>query len=247
MVGGSACPPLLIEQFQKRHGVNVNHAWGMTETSPLGLYNSPLPGMERLSGEEQMIIKAKQGRGLFGVELKITDAANNELPWDGKAAGMLKVRGPWICSNYFGMEPGESETHEPDGWFATGDVANIDHQGYVQLTDRARDLIKSGGEWISSIELENIAMGHPAVAEAAVIGVAHSYWAERPLLVVCKNPGAELSREEMLAWFEGKIAHWWTPNDVVFIDAALPKTATGKLNKLGLREDFNDYRFPDDN
>jgi len=245
VVGGSACPPALMEQFQTKHGVYVHHAWGMTETSPLGLFNTPLPDMVKLPAEEQVKIKAKQGRGVFGVEVKITDENDNELPWDGKSAGMLKVRGPWVCSSYFGMKPGESETHDADGWFATGDVANIDPHGYVLLTDRVKDVIKSGGEWISSIELENIAVGHPAVSEAAVIGVTHSRWAERPLLVVRRKPEAELDREEMLAWFEGKIAKWWTPDDVVFVDA-LPHTATGKLNKLGLREDFADYRFPGD-
>jgi len=246
VVGGSACPPILIEEFRKRLGIHVYHSWGMTETGPLGLFNSSLPGQEKLDDRERLAVRAKQGRGVFGVEIKITDDQGNELPWDGRTSGMLKVRGPWVCSNYFGMAPGESEAHDARGWFTTGDVATIDAQGYVQLTDRAKDMIKSGGEWISSIELEHIAMHHPAVEEAAVIAVAHHYWAERPLLVVRKRTGAELSREEMLAWFEGKIARWWMPDDVAFIDAALPKTATGKLNKLGLREDFNDYCFPDE-
>ena len=245
VVGGSACPASLIEQYQKRHGVYVNHAWGMTETSPVGLYNTLLPGMEKLSDKEQMAIKVKQGRGVFGVEVKITDDENKELPWDGKTAGMLKVRGPWVCRSYFGMAPGESEAHDADGWFATGDIANIDPQGFVQLTDRAKDVIKSGGEWISSIELENVAMGHPGVAEAAVIGIEHSKWGERPLLVVVRQDGAELTAEEILSWLDGKVANWWKPDAVEFIES-LPHTATGKFNKLALREIFNDYRFAKD-
>ncbi len=187
-------------------------------------------------------LRAKAGRGIYGVEMRIVDEAGNELPWDGEAFGALQVRGPWICSGYFKLED-ENESHSADGWFETGDVATIDPLGYMAITDRTKDVIKSGGEWISSIELENTAMGHPAVAEAAVIGVPHPKWTERPLLIVIKAEGAELTREEMLGWLEGKIAKWWIPDDVVFVDE-IPHTATGKIKKIELRKQFADYELP---
>jgi acyl-CoA synthetase (AMP-forming)/AMP-acid ligase II len=240
--GGASCPTSIMRDFEMKHGVMVLHAWGMTETSPLGTFNSLKPSMDELDYEERLKIRAKQGRGVFGIEMKITDDDNRELPWDGKAFGALKVKGAWVCADYFGLE-GHSDSHDKDGWMCTGDVATIDSDGFMQITDRTKDVIKSGGEWISSIELENIAMGHPAVAEAAVIGVAHPKWDERPLLVVVKKNGTELSVEEMLHWFDGKIAKWWTPDDVVFVDE-LPHTATGKLQKTVLRTQFLNYQLP---
>jgi fatty-acyl-CoA synthase len=197
--------------------------------------------MESLSPDEQIRLKTKAGRGFFGVEMRIVDDNGSELPWDGVAFGALQVRGPWVCSDYFRLE-GNSATHR-DGWFDTGDVGTIDPQGYLQITDRTKDVIKSGGEWISSIQVENVAVGHPAVAQAAVIGVSHEKWLERPLLIIVKAEGANVSKAEMLEWFDGKIAKWWLPDDVVFVDA-LPHTATGKIKKTDLRKQFADYRLP---
>jgi 3-(methylthio)propionyl---CoA ligase len=242
-IGGAAVPESMIREFRDRHDVVVHQGWGMTEMSPLGTCNSPKAGMESLSPDERVKLMAKAGRGIFGVEMKIVDDDGRELPWDGKAFGALCVRGPWICSDYFRLE-GKSESHRQDGWFDTGDVAVIDRHGYVQITDRTKDVIKSGGEWISSIELENTAVGHPAVKEAAVIAVAHEKWVERPLLIVVKAEGADLSREEMLAWFDGKIARWWLPDDVVFVDE-IPHTATGKIRKTELRRQFAGYSLPE--
>jgi acyl-CoA synthetase (AMP-forming)/AMP-acid ligase II len=193
-----------------------------------------------LPDDAQEAIKAKQGRALYGVEMKIVGDDGAELPRDGKAFGALKVRGPWICSSYFEL-PG-SEAHDDEGWFDTGDVATIDEHGFMQITDRTKDVIKSGGEWISSIELENVAVGHPAVAEAAVIGIEHPKWLERPLLVVVSKQDATVTEAELLNWYAGKVAKWWIPDAVEFIDE-LPHTATGKLNKLQLREILSDYRF----
>jgi fatty-acyl-CoA synthase len=240
-IGGAAVPESMIREFRDRHDVVVQQGWGMTEMSPLGTCNTLKAGMECLSPDEVVKLKTKAGRGIFGVEMKIVDDDGNELPWDGKAFGALWVRGPWICSDYFRLE-GRSESHK-EGWFDTGDVATIDPQGYLNITDRTKDVIKSGGEWISSIQLENTAVGHPAVQEAAVIGVAHEKWAERPLLIVVKAEGEELSREEMLAWFDGKVATWWVPDDVVFVDE-IPHTATGKIRKTELRRRFADHRLP---
>jgi fatty-acyl-CoA synthase len=241
IVGGSACPQAIMEEFERRHGVHVHHAWGMTEMSPIGTFNSPSADFDSLSREEQWAQRVRVGRPVFGVEVKIVDAAGEELPWDGVSFGALKVRGPWICSEYFRI--GKGDAHDDDGWFETGDVATVDRRGYVAITDRTKDVIKSGGEWISSIDLENTAVAHPAVAEAAVIGAYHPRWAERPLLCAVLHPGAQLTREELLAWFEGKVAKWWIPDDVVFVDE-LPHTATGKLSKKDLRERMKDYRFP---
>ncbi len=243
LVGGAAVPRAMIEAFRDKHGVELRQGWGMTETSPIGTVNTVKAGLEGLSADEQLDLATKAGRGIFGVELRIVDDDGEELPWDGEAFGALQVRGPWVCSDYFKLEGGGG-THTGDGWFETGDVATVDPQGYVAITDRTKDVIKSGGEWISSIELENAAMGHPAVAEAAVIGVAHPKWTERPLLVVVKAEGEDVSKEEMLAYFDGKVATWWVPNDVVFVDE-LPHTATGKVKKIELRKQFAEYRLPD--
>jgi fatty-acyl-CoA synthase len=243
LVGGAAVPRAMIEAFRDKHGVELRQGWGMTETSPIGTVNTIKAGLESLSNDEQLDLATKAGRGIFGVEMRIVDDNGEELPWDGEAFGALQVRGPWICSDYFKLE-GSGGTHTEDGWFETGDVATIDPEGYMAITDRTKDVIKSGGEWISSIELENAAMGHPAVAEAAVIGVAHAKWTERPLLVVVKAEGADVSKEDLLAYFDGKVATWWVPNDVVFVDE-LPHTATGKVKKIELRKQFAEYRLPD--
>jgi fatty-acyl-CoA synthase len=241
IVGGSACPRSIMEAFEERHGVHVQHAWGMTEMSPIGTLNSPTADWDSLGTEEQWALRLKVGRPVFGVDAKIVDPDGREVPWDGESFGSLKVRGPWICSAYYRLDG--SEAHAEDGWFETGDVATIDARGFVAITDRTKDVIKSGGEWISSIDLENTAMAHPGVAEAAVIGAAHPKWAERPLLCVVRKPGVEVSRDELIAFFDGKVAKWWVPDDVVFVDE-LPHTATGKLSKKDLRERMRDYRFP---
>ncbi len=243
LVGGAAVPRAMIETFRDKHGVELRQGWGMTETSPIGTVNTIKAGLEGLSKDEQLDLATKAGRGIFGCELRIVDDEGNELPWDGDAFGALQVRGPWVCSDYFKLDGGGG-AHTDDGWFDTGDVATIDAQGYLAITDRTKDVIKSGGEWISSIELENTAMDHPAVAEAAVIGVAHPKWTERPVLVVVKAAGEEISRDDMLAYFDGKVATWWVPNDVVFVDE-LPHTATGKISKIELRKQLADYRLPD--
>jgi len=243
IVGGAAVPRAMIEAFRDKHDVEVRQGWGMTEMSPVGAVNTIKAGLEKLSPDDLLDLATKAGRGLYGCELRIVDDGGNELEWDGQAYGALQVRGPWICSDYFKLE-GSAGSHTDDGWFDTGDVAIIDPQGYMTITDRTKDVIKSGGEWISSIELENTAMGHPAVAEAAVIGVAHPKWTERPLLVVVKAEDQDVSKEEMLAFFEGKVATWWVPSDVAFVDE-LPHTATGKVKKIELRRQFADYQLPD--
>ena len=239
VVGGSACPPALMKAFERDHGVKLHHGWGMTEMSPLGTYNTLKNKHLRLSEEEQFAVRIKAGRVIYGVDLKIVDAEGAELPRDGKAFGDLLVKGPWIVDRYYRADSSPLQ----GGWFPTGDVATLDADGYIQITDRSKDVIKSGGEWISSIDLENIAVGHPAVAEAAVIGIRHPKWDERPLLIVVKKPGQDVSREELLKFYEGKIAKWWMPDDVVFIEQ-LPHTATGKLLKTRLREDFKTYTLP---
>jgi fatty-acyl-CoA synthase len=213
----------------------------MTEMSPLGTISGLKGKHANLSQEEELALTAKQGRAIYGVEMKIADGDGKPLPHDGKAYGNLLVRGPWITSGYFKAEGGEALI---DGWFPTGDVATIDPDGYMQITDRSKDVIKSGGEWISSIDLENVAVGHPAVAEAAVIGVRHPKWDERPLLIIVKKPGMEVGKDDLLTFFEGKVAKWWMPNDVVFVEQ-LPHTATGKLLKTRLREEFGGHKFPD--
>ncbi len=238
VIGGSACPRAMMEAFQNDYGVEVLHAWGMTEMSPLGTVNTAKFDFKDLEGTSKVDLQQSAGRPLYGVDMKIVDENDEELPWDGKAFGELMVRGPWIIDAYFNTE--KTPSHRMDGWFGTGDVVSIDQEGYIWITDRIKDVIKSGGEWISSIDLENIAVGHPKVAEAAVIGIYHPRWDERPLLVVVKQPGEDITKEEMLAWFDGKIAKWWTPDDVVFVDE-LPHTATGKLSKLQLRDQFKDF------
>lgn len=241
IVGGSACPLSIMEDFDQ-YGVHSSVGWGMTEMSPLGTVNTSYKIRDRLSAEEYAKVRLKAGRAIFGVEMKIVDDEDNELPWDGVAFGSLKVRGPWVCSSYFKLEG--SDAHGADGWFETGDVATIDPEGYLAITDRTKDVIKSGGEWISSIEVENVATDHPKVAEAAVIGHFHEKWSERPLLIVVRGPqGQDLTAAEMLAWFDGKIAKWWTPEAVEFVDE-LPHTATGKIQKTTLRDQFKDYQFP---
>jgi 3-(methylthio)propionyl---CoA ligase len=240
IIGGSACPPAMIKSFRDDYGVTVLHAWGMTEMSPLGtVCNLKLKHLAS-DKDAQLAVQLKQGRAVFGVEMKIVDAEGKELPWDGVAAGDLLVKGPWIVSGYFKGEGGDPRI---DGWFPTGDVATIDADGFMQITDRSKDVIKSGGEWISSIDIENIAMAHPAVAMAACIALPHPKWDERPLLVVMKKPGAEVTREALLAHFEGKVAKWQVPDDVVFVDA-IPLGATGKMQKNKLREQFKGHQLP---
>ena len=240
VIGGSACPLAMIRTFQDKYGVHVLHAWGMTEMSPLGTVCSFRHKHFALSDEARLALQAKQGQAIYGVDMKIVDGDGKELPWDGLTSGELLVKGPWIIDKYFKNEGGDPLV---DGWFPTGDVATIDADGYMQITDRAKDVIKSGGEWIGSIDLENIAMAHPKVAMAACIAAHHPKWDERPLLVVMKKPGAELTKEELLAFYEGKVAKWWLPDDVVFVDA-IPLGATGKMQKNKLREHFKDYQLP---
>ena len=240
VIGGSACPPAMMRTFEDKFGVVVLHAWGMTEMSPLGSVSTLKYKHKDWPAEKQNELLYKQGRVIYGVDMKIVDDAGKSLPWDGKAFGDLLVKGYWVLREYF---KGEGGSPLRDGWFPTGDVATIDPDGYMQITDRSKDVIKSGGEWISSIDLENLAIAHPAVLEAACISAYHPKWDERPLLVVVKKPGAEVTREELLKFFEGKIAKWWMPDDVQFI-AELPHTATGKIQKLKLREQFKDYKLP---
>ena len=243
VIGGAACPRTVTKKFEKTYGVQVIHAWGMTEMSPLGTLCTIKPEYAGLQGDELLGVKEKQGHAPFGVEMKVTDDENNERPWDGKTFGRLKVRGPAVASSYYGGE-GQGQFDE-EGWFDTGDVAHIDRFGYMQITDRAKDVIKSGGEWISTIDLENLAVGHPDVAEAAVIGIRHSRWDERPLLVVVKKPGKEPTKDELLSFMDGKVAKWWVPDDVAFVDE-IPHTATGKIQKTALREQFKGYHFSGD-
>lgn len=237
--GGSAVPPALMRAYAEDYGIKVQQAWGMTEMSPLGTYCSLKKKHDKLSKEDQFAIEVKQGRAIYGVDLKIVDGEGKELPRDGKTSGDLLVRGQWIIDRYYRLE----KSPLVDGWFPTGDVGTLDPDGYLQITDRSKDVIKSGGEWISSIDLENLAMSHPGVAMAAVIGVYHPKWDERPLLVVVKKPGAEVTAAELIKFYDGKIAKWWTPDDVQFIDA-LPLGATGKVQKNKLREQFKDYKLP---
>lgn len=243
VIGGSACPRAMTEKFQQNYEVQVVHAWGMTEMSPLGTLGTIKPEYIGFKGERRLDIQQKQGFAPFGVEMKVTDDENVEHPWNGQTFGRLKVRGPGVARAYYG---GAGKEHfDEDGWFDTGDVAHIDPNGYMQITDRAKDVIKSGGEWISTIDLENLAVGHPDIAEAAVIGVPHSRWDERPLLVVVRKPGKQPAKSEILGFLEGKVAKWWMPDDVAFVEE-IPHTATGKIHKATLRDQFKAYRLPTD-
>lgn len=240
-IGGSAVPRSMIEAFQHKYGVRVNHAWGMTETSPLGSLGSENAAVAELSDEEKLDVQCKQGRSVLGVEMCIQDDEGNMLPRDGETSGRLLVRGPWVIGSYFKGDAGK--ILDDDNWFDTGDVSCIDEHGYMQITDRAKDVIKSGGEWISSIDLENAAVSHPAVFEAAVIGLPHPKWDERPLLIVILEEGKTVSFEEMTEHLSSRVAKWWLPNDMVAVDD-IPHTATGKISKKDLRERFKDYSFP---
>ncbi|MFC6634644.1 long-chain-fatty-acid--CoA ligase [Microbulbifer taiwanensis] len=240
VVGGSACPWRVMEEFEHSHGVYTHHAWGMTEMSPLGTYNARVP--DSLPAEDARALRLKQGRAAYGVEMRIVDDSGQPLPHDGEAFGALQVRGPWVCERYF---KAEESALTADGWFDTGDVATIDPSGYLGITDRTKDVIKSGGEWISSIELENFAMTLDGVAEAAVIGVAHDKWAERPLLIVVPTPDTEPDPRAILEAFEGNVAKWWIPDDCV-VAGELPHTATGKISKKDLRQQFAGYRWPEE-
>lgn len=240
VIGGSACPPAMIAAFNDDYGVEVLHAWGMTEMSPLGTLCTLKNKHLLMSKDQQMAIRLKQGRAIYGIDMKIVGENGKEIAWDGKAYGDLHVKGPWVVAEYF---KGEGGNPLIDGWFPTGDVATIDPDGYVQITDRSKDVIKSGGEWISSIDIENIAVAHPAVVMAACIGVAHPKWDERPIIAVVKKPDAQVSREELLQFYEGKTAKWQIPDDVVFVDA-IPLGATGKILKTRLREMLKDYKLP---
>jgi fatty-acyl-CoA synthase len=240
VIGGSACPRAMIEKFQDVYGVEVCHAWGMTEMSPLGTLGSIKPDYAGLTGQAKLDIQVKQGHAPFGVDMKIVNDEGSGLPHDGKTFGRLKVRGPSVARAYF-KEP--ASIVDADGFFDTGDVATLDPHGYMQITDRSKDVIKSGGEWISSIDLENLAVGHPKVAEAAVIGIRHPKWGERPLLIVVLKEGQSTSKAELLGFLEDKVAKWWMPDDVAFVDA-IPHTATGKIQKTALRDRFRDYELP---
>ena len=241
IIGGSACPRAMTKTFQDTYGVEVIHAWGMTEMSPLGSACTLIPEYASLPSEARLDIQMKQGQPPFSIEMKITDDDGRELPWDGKTFGRLKVRGPAVAKSYFKGEGGD--ILDADGFFDTGDVATMDPHGYMQITDRAKDVIKSGGEWISSIDLENLAVGHPAVAEAAVIGVKHPKWDERPLLVIVLKSGQKATRDDILGFMAGKVAAWWMPDDVVFV-GEIPHTATGKIQKTALRKQLRDYVLP---
>ncbi len=239
IIGGAACPPAMIRTFENDYKVEVIHAWGMTELSPLGTLGRLKSKHAEWSTEDKQKLLEKQGKSVYGIDMRIVDAEGKVLPWDGKSAGDLEVRGHWVISSYFNID--KSPLH--DGWFPTGDVATIDPDGYMQITDRSKDVIKSGGEWISSIDLENALMAHPAVQEAAAIACHHPKWDERPLMVVVKKPGAEVTVAELIAFYKGKIPNWQTPDDVVFVDE-IPHTATGKISKLQLREKFKDHKLP---
>lgn len=242
IIGGSTCPPTMMDTFQDEYGVQVIHAWGMTELSPVGTV-SVLKGEQlKWPKDAQRAVQSKQGRSLFGIDMKIVDIRGNELPWDGKTSGDLLVRGSWVVSTYLNAEQESPLVQDVSGrdWFPTGDVATIDAQGFMNITDRSKDVIKSGGEWIGSIDLENIAMAHPDVALAACIAARHLKWDERPLLIVMRKPNATLNREALLAFYEGKIAKWWTPDDVVFVDT-IPLGATGKVLKHQLRHQYQDH------
>jgi fatty-acyl-CoA synthase len=240
VIGGSACPRAMIKTFEEVYGVQVFHAWGMTEMSPIGTVGSMKPQLADLTGDALLDMKQKQGYTPFGVEMKIADDTGRTVPWDGKTFGRIKVRGFAVSKAYYKVD---DRILDADGFFDTGDVGTMDRYGYMQITDRSKDVIKSGGEWISSIDLENLAVGHPKVGEAAVVGVRHPKWDERPLLIIVLKEGQSASKEEILGFLEGKIASWWMPDDVVFV-ASIPHTATGKILKTALREQFKDHVLP---
>lgn len=246
VIGGSAVPPAMTRTFEGDYGVEVIHAWGMTEMSPLGTVSTLKNKHLDLGKNDQLNLKDKQGRAIFGVDMKIVDDKGEELPWDGESFGELLVRGPWILNNYFKDLANDTLRIDSEGipWFPTGDVATIDRDGFMQITDRSKDVIKTGGEWISSIDLENTAVSHPDIKEAAVIAVYHPKWDERPLLIAVKQPMSNVDKKDLLDFFQGKVAKWWIPDDVVFVDE-LPHTATGKLQKNKLREIYKDYSLPD--
>ena len=237
--GGSACPAILIDAFAAEYGVQVDHAWGMTETSPLGTAYASKAEFAGLSAAERKRLQYKQGRAVPGIDMRIIDDAGTALPWDGATFGNLQVRGPWVIRRYMGAD---ADAADAEGWFSTGDVATIDPHGMMEITDRTKDIVKSGGEWISSIQLENIAVGHPDVAEAAIVAARHPKWDERPLLIVVAKPGRTIDPGSLLALYAGQVAKWWTPDEVVVVDN-LPHTATGKLNKLALRQQFRDFKL----
>jgi 3-(methylthio)propionyl---CoA ligase len=236
IIGGAPCPTAMTAEFQRRHSVDVLHAWGMTELSPVGTVCSFKPHQLVLPMDERYAVQAKQGRSVFGIDMKIVDAEGNALPWDGDAAGDLLVRGPWVARQYFGNE----DSPLRDGWFPTGDVAKIDPDGFMQITDRSKDVIKSGGEWISSIDIENVACLHPDVATAVCIAARHPKWDERPLLLIVPKNGSALTAENLLAFFDGHVAKWWKPDAVVFVES-VPLGATGKVLKHQLRDQYKDY------
>ena len=242
IIGGSACPPAMMQAFEDTYSVQVIHAWGMTELSPIGTVGILKGSQLDWPLSQRRDVQAKQGRAVFGIDMKIVDTHGQEMPWDGKTSGELLVRGPWVVAKYMGNENETPIVHDAagHGWFPTGDVATIDADGFMNITDRSKDVIKSGGEWIGSIDLENIAMAHPAVAMAACIAARHPKWDERPLLIVVKKPDAHVDRDELIAFYKGKIANWWTPDDVVFVDA-ITLGATGKILKHRLREQFQDH------
>jgi acyl-CoA synthetase (AMP-forming)/AMP-acid ligase II len=237
MVGGSAVPRVLIEGFSD-YGVELQQAWGMTETSPVVTCNAPSPATADLTGEDAMVMQLKQGRAVCGTDIRIVDATGAELPWDGVAFGDLQARGHWVCRAYYNR--GEEGAADAEGWFHTGDVATIDPHGFAEMVDRSKDVIKSGGEWISSIQLENIAVSHPDVAEAAIIAARHPKWMERPLLLVVPKAGCTIDAAGVLALYDGVVAKWWLPDDMLVV-GELPHTATGKLNKLALRARYADH------
>ena len=240
VIGGSACPPAMIDTFERDYGVRAMHAWGMTEMSPLGTLATLKSKHDGMDESLKRTLLAKQGRAIFGVDMKIVGDDGRALPHDGQTFGDLYVKGPWVVEGYY-RQAGEGPL--VNGWFPTGDVATIDEDGYLQITDRSKDVIKSGGEWISSIAIENIAMSHPGVAMAACIGMPHPKWDERPIVVVARRPGSTVSREELLQHYHGKAAKWQVPDDVIFVDA-IPLGATGKMLKTRLREQLKDYRWP---
>jgi len=241
VVGGAACPPMMIRKFELDYGVEMIHAWGMTEMSPIGTTGKLKHATMSLDREAQLKLKEKQGRSPYLVEMKIVDDEGNDLPRDGETFGHLLVRGPAIAKAYYKLD---DIILDEDGWFDTSDIATIDPMGYMQITDRDKDVIKSGGEWISSIEIENEAVGCPGVAEAAVIGLPHPKWSERPLLIIIREPGSDVDKEGILAYLDGKIAKWWMPDDVVFVEE-IPHTATGKIQKMELRVQFKGFKLGD--